>query len=321
MTPVGLTRPRVLERALAVLVCIAAAVASPPPPVWAQDSVIVRPVHAARTSGAAWLHMAPASWPLASGGADLGRPLADTTRRVDPLFARRDAWIAGGFALGAALLAPLDLVVAEAVQDSATQARESLRGGAEVLRWLGFPGVVIASGGLYAGGLLAGNRAVADVGLHTAEAIVIAEAATFAAKAVIGRARPKLGTGDPFDFELLRGFSHDGYQSFPSGHTTAAFAAAAALTSEISLHHPRATAWVATVMFSGAALMGASRLYHNEHWASDVAAGAAIGSFAGWKVVRFMHSRPEHPLNRILLPAVSVGGPGVTLTWSLSPSP
>jgi membrane-associated phospholipid phosphatase len=244
--------------------------------------------------------------------------ITDSIDRVEPLFTSRDAAIAGGFLVGVALLAPLDQAVARAAQDSVLQTHELLRDGADVFRWMGFPGVVIVSGGLYAGGLLAGSAPLADMGLHTTGAIVIAEAVTFAAKAVTGRARPKLDTGDPFDFGLLRGASHDDYQSFPSGHTTAAFAAAAALTSEISSHHPGATAWVATVMFGGATLMGVSRLYHNEHWASDVVAGAAIGSFAGWKVVRYAHGRPRSWVDRTLLPAVAVRGDGVTLAWTIS---
>lgn len=244
--------------------------------------------------------------------------IIDTISGVEPLFTRRDAGIAGGFLLGVALLAPLDQAVARAAQDSVLQTHELIRDGADVFRWMGFPGVVIVSGGLYAGGLLAGSAPLADMGLHTTGAIVVAEAVTFTAKAVIGRARPKLDTGDPFDFGLLRGASHDDYQSFPSGHTTAAFAAAAALTSEISSHHPEATAWVATVMFGGATLMGVSRLYHNEHWASDVVAGAAIGSFAGWKVVRYAHGRPRSWLDRTFLPTVTVRGDGLTMAWSIS---
>lgn len=241
----------------------------------------------------------------------------------EPLFGRRDAWTAAGFALGTVLLAPVDVMVAEAVQDSSIQADRVLRSGAGLLRWLGFPGVAVVSGGLYAGGLLLGDSGAADIGLHTTTAIVVAEVVTLAAKAVVGRARPKLDTRAPFDVDLLRGFTHDDYQSFPSGHTTAAFAAAAALTTEISRHHPDAKAWVGTLMFGGATMAGISRLYHNEHWASDVMAGAAIGSFGGWKIVRYLHDRPGNRLDRWLLPRVAVPGPagGVTLLWSFTARP
>ena len=37
-------------------------------------------------------------------------------------------------------------------------------------------------------------------------------------------------------------------------------------------------------------------MYNNMHWASDVVAGAAIGTIIGLKVVKYTHS---HPDNRI----------------------
>ncbi len=240
-------------------------------------------------------------------------------RVVAPLFTERDAWIAGGFLLGTVALAPLDVVIAEGIQDSVLQAQRVLREGAGVLRVLGFPGVLVISGGMYATGLVAGSEILADVGLHTTAAIVLAEAVTVTGKALAGRARPKLDTDDPFNFELLRGFTGDDYQSFPSGHSTASFAMAAALTTEIARHRPEAKLWVGTLLFGGATLVAISRLYHNEHWASDVVVGAAIGSFGGWKLVRYVHSHPANRLDRWLLPRGALPAPagGTLLVWTL----
>jgi membrane-associated phospholipid phosphatase len=258
---------------------------------------------------------------LVAGPAATAAQTADTTstRPVEPLFAERDAWIAGGFLLGTAVLAPLDIAVAGAIQDSVVQTGKVLRGGAGVFRVLGFPGVVLVTGAMYGGGLLANAPELADIGLHATEAILIAEAVTVTGKAIFGRARPKLNTDDPFNLGLFRGFTHDDYQSFPSGHSTAAFATAAALTTEISRHRPEAKWWVGTLLFSGASLVAVSRLYHNEHWASDVMMGAAIGSFGGWKVVRYMHTHPDNRLNRWLLPrgALPTSSGGVALMWSV----
>lgn len=243
-------------------------------------------------------------------------------RPAEPLFTARDAWFAGGFLLGTAALAPLDIAVAEMVQDSSVQVDRVLSGTAGVFRVLGFPGVVLVSGGLYAVGRLADRPSLADAGLHTTEAILVAEAVTITGKLLLGRARPRLNTEDPFNFSPLRGFTHDDYQSFPSGHSTAAFATAAALTTEISMHYPRAKWWVGTLMFTGAGLVAVSRLYHNEHWASDTMMGAAIGSFGGWKVVRYTHSHPDNRVDRWLIPRAALPGPrgGVTLVW-LIPTP
>ena len=74
--------------------------------------------------------------------------------------------------------------------------------------------------------------------------------------------------------------------SFPSGHTCAAFAFAVALCTTLPQRWGR---WAALAL---AALMGLSRLYVGVHFPSDVLAGAAIGTLcgllAGWLVPRFL---------------------------------
>ncbi len=70
-----------------------------------------------------------------------------------------------------------------------------------------------------------------------------------------------------------------------SGHATVAFAAAS-FSREIQASHFQAARVVTPLLFSAAALVGASRLYNNKHWASDVVAGAAIGTVVGMRVVR-----------------------------------
>ena len=62
--------------------------------------------------------------------------------------------------------------------------------------------------------------------------------------------------------------------SFPSGHTTSAFAAATAL----AIFYPRLG--IPALLF--AALMAFSRLYLFVHFPSDIAAGAIIGSLCAW---------------------------------------
>ena len=56
-------------------------------------------------------------------------------------------------------------------------------------------------------------------------------------------------------------------------------------------------------MYGGAAAVGVSRMYNNRHWASDVILGAAIGTFAGTKVVRYHRTHPGNRLDRWLLNA------------------
>ena len=104
----------------------------------------------------------------------------------------------------------------------------------------------------------------------------------------------------------------------PSGHTTAAFAAASAVTSEVGAHWPRHQKVVGFTLYSIAGLVGLSGMYNNQHWASDVVVGAAVGTFSGWKVVGYTHAHPNNPVDRFLLRtrvAPSPGG-GMALTWS-----
>ncbi len=63
--------------------------------------------------------------------------------------------------------------------------------------------------------------------------------------------------------------------SFPSGHTCAAFAFAAALCAALPQKWAKAAALIA------AALMGFSRLYVGVHFPSDVLVGAVVGTVCG----------------------------------------
>lgn len=77
--------------------------------------------------------------------------------------------------------------------------------------------------------------------------------------------------------------------SFPSGHTTAAFAAAVAWWNTLPRRRMRVTGLVM------AALMGASRLYVGVHFPSDVLAGALVGTFCGllaWTLAR--RAKPDY---------------------------
>jgi hypothetical protein len=64
--------------------------------------------------------------------------------------------------------------------------------------------------------------------------------------------------------------------------------------------------FVAPLMYGGAAVVGWSRMFDNQHWASDVITGAAIGTFAGLKVVHWHHQNAGNAVDRIFLgPSVS----------------
>lgn len=218
-----------------------------------------------------------------------------------PLFTWRDAILAGGVAAGVRLIHPLDEYFAVRLQDSTTQDNRTLQTIAKFVRTTATPGSYIIGGTMYVAGRLTKDEKLADLGLHGTEALVVGEAAASVLKSLVGRARPYAGKG-PDDFEFGRGYrGGNAMRSFPSGHSVAAFAAAAAVTSETSRWAPDSRWIVGPVLYGGATLVGASRMYNNQHWASDVIMGAGIGTFAGLKVVRFHHSHPGNRLDRWLL--------------------
>lgn len=230
------------------------------------------------------------------------RAQADTTRPSASLFTYRDGVLAGGFLLAALLVQPADDHYAQRLQDSSTQANRKLHALATFVRTTAAPGSYVIGTGLYVAGRLGKNDRMASLGLHGTEALLLGELTGFALKGLIGRQRPFVRPRNPHSYGLLRGFGGgDKYRSFPSGHTLAAFAAAAAVTSETSEWWPQSRWVIGTAMYGGAALAGVSRMYDNRHWASDVVAGAAIGTFTGLKVVRFNRSNSGNRIDRWLL--------------------
>lgn len=218
------------------------------------------------------------------------------------LFTYRDALLAGAIVGGTILVRPLDDRLADRIQDSSTQANKKLQLLSSVLNFTAAQGTVIIGASMYTIGRLTGNDRMAQLGLHGAEALLIGEAAGYALKGVVGRQRPYVEPRNSGSYELFRGVrGGDGYRSFPSGHTLAAFAVAAAVTSETAGWWPNATWVIAPAMYGGAAFAGASRMYDNRHWASDVIAGAGLGTFAGLKVVRYHRAHPGTGFDRWLL--------------------
>jgi membrane-associated phospholipid phosphatase len=228
----------------------------------------------------------------------------DTThsQKQAPFFTHKDAILAGIFAGATILAAPFDKRAATELQDSGTQANHFFKRAATGVEAIASPGAYVIGGTLYAVGTIGRYNRVADLGLHGTEAVLFAQGVTYMIKGTVGRSRPFLTNGkDPDDFHLGKGFSSGDWSSFPSGHTSTAFAAAAAVTNETTRWWPRSTWIVGPIMYAGATSVGLSRMYHNKHWASDVLLGAAIGTFSGRKVVQYQHGHPGNRLDQLLL--------------------
>lgn len=209
-------------------------------------------------------------------------------------FTHRDRVAAAGFVSATLLALPFDRAAAHLLEQPAVHRDARVAGGASVIGWLGDPGALALSAGTFVVGRVAHHDGLADAGLHSAQAIAFGGATTNVLKFMVGRARPREVAGrDAFAFRPWRGISD--YASFPSGHTTAAFAAASAVSAELSCStfaqsHRRIGRVAPFLLYGVATLVGVSRMYHDAHWASDVIAGAGIGTLSGHLTVRRLHT-------------------------------
>ena len=173
------------------------------------------------------------------------------------LFTWQDGALAGLFVVGTVAIRPLDKSAARALQTPDRQRSALYHRSSNFVRTIAQPGSTIIGLSMYAIGRVTKAERLAEVGLHGTEALVIGSAAGTGMKFFFGRARPFVDTTgpNPDDWQLGRGWKRgDRYQSFPSGHATAAFAAAAAVTAETSRWYPELTyLLIGPAMYAGGA--------------------------------------------------------------------
>ncbi|MFV0506470.1 MAG: phosphatase PAP2 family protein [Bacteroidales bacterium] len=105
------------------------------------------------------------------------------------------------------------------------------------------------------------------------------------------------------------------YSSFPSGHTSTAFAVASVFSTVYD------TKFVKILSYSLASLTGLSRIHDNVHWASDVFMGAALGTLTGHFIAK-RHLRggindSSISLNPTIFSVAGQNGYGLSLRVSL----
>ncbi|HJV36319.1 phosphatase PAP2 family protein [Geomonas sp.] len=142
-------------------------------------------------------------------------------------------------------------------------------------------------GAFYAYGALGDDHKARKTSLLALESFAISGLLTEGVKAIGGRHRPN--TGD-------RATTFDGPDymknvSFSSGHTASAFAIATVFADQY-----KDNAWVPAIAYSLATLTGLSRIYINEHWASDVFFGGALGYFTSKALLKWH----EHDKDQLL---------------------
>lgn len=239
-------------------------------------------------------------------GAQDTKPRADSGHVDKTFFTRRDAVLTGAAIVGTAAISYFDERISRWAQQPSIQGSQSRRDLIDVATRFNETPLTIGAILTYGIGRIGGWTTVTDIGLHTTEAIVLTDVVAELIRGPLGRARPRVSPDDAFVFEAGKGFTDFANRAFPSIHAASAFATAAALVGEIHERKPSAT-WVAAPLLYGAAMIpGVTRIYLNQHWASDVVSGMFVGTLLGAKVVRYAHTHRQTKLDRFLMGATIV---------------
>ncbi len=240
-------------------------------------ALLIGPTGALAGTGRPGLGETPSDGP-AIHAISFNAPDAHSATPAPPIVSRRDLWLGLGAAGATALVAANDRWFKDRALAGDSPGERNLARDAQPL---GNPAVV-APALLLAYGIarLEHRDALERAALRTGLSVGVAGGAALLVKEIVGRARPSEAPSDPYRFRPLTGRA-----SFPSGHAVVAFATATALTRESG---PR---WVPWVAFPAATVVAWSRVHDDQHWASDVVAGAALGIFLSARTDEFLRRR------------------------------
>jgi membrane-associated phospholipid phosphatase len=181
----------------------------------------------------------------------------------------------------------------EPIQQSAIKLRTKNPGLSNISKYVtNFGGLyeayTLAAFGAY--GIIFKSEKMKTTTLLATQAYITGAALESVLKFVTGRTRPSYYNANvEAEPKFLGPFSKASNgstvnSSFPSGHTTVAFAAATVFALEY-----KDQPIVPIIAYSAASLIGLSRITENRHWATDVLVGAAVGFLAGKQVVNNYH--------------------------------
>lgn len=186
-----------------------------------------------------------------------------------------DYAIAGALTGGVALAFLADEPIRDFFKDNHSKTLDKYF---DIVNWGGEPiTAATIAGGLYLGGLAFNDNYTRTTGRLVFESCLLAGLTTTTIKVVAGRARPFNEMGNT---EFKWAEFEDRYNSFPSGHTTMAFAIATTLAGRIDKW------WAYGGLYTLALSTGAARIYKDKHWFSDVCFGAVIGTVSALAVLK-----------------------------------
>jgi membrane-associated phospholipid phosphatase len=237
------------------------------------------------------------------------------------------AWT-GAFTLATYGIAHFDPKVTKFFQQPERQVDQRLRKIATAFTHVQETTLSIAGLLTYGIARLSKADATSEIAIHATEAIVAASLTSQVIRGPLGRARPKDATPkfeDQYEFHWFNGFRNFEYRSFPSIHSSSAFAAATAIIMETRYRSPRSIGYVAPVALLFASGPGYARVYLGQHWTSDVFMGAFVGAFYGARVVQYARHHPDNRVDRFFLGVpkqdglrIEPLGGGVTVSYGMT---
>ena len=135
---------------------------------------------------------------------------------------------------------------------------------------------------MYGVGLIRHDKDLQRNSIQIGIAVGVTVAETYALKYIVNRPRPYN------KYPELTHVETENTPSFPSGHSSSAFA----LATSLSLNYPKWYVVVPSMAWAG--LTGYSRMYLGVHYPTDVLAGAVLGvgtSWLTWKVNKALQKR------------------------------
>lgn len=262
-----------------------------------------------------------------------GQAMRDSTSDPEPVlaseaaehvsktfFTRHDLVTAGVGVASTAVVSIFDTRVARWTQHSDVQGPSSRhRVVQDISNLTGETTLTWATVVTYGFGRLTHDTTIADVSLHLIEAQALTSVMGQVVRGVLGRARPSVNVDSAYSFHWGKGFTKFDYRAFPSLHSAAGFIVASGILQEMRERHSGGEAVAAPLLYGFALLPGLSRMYLNQHWSSDVFAGAFLGTFVGTRVVHYAHTHKRTKLDRALLgmTVMPTGSGGVMVGESL----
>jgi len=152
-------------------------------------------------------------------------------------------------------------------------------------RWYGngLPTLYLFAG-LYVAGLIVKKYKLRETGLLILETYVFSGLITLIFKSSFGRFRPYTNMGD-YTFYGWNWTNNDMFSYF-SGHAAVSFALSTVLASTTK------NIYLKSFYYLLAVITCVSRIYHNQHWFSDVVSGA-ISAYLISRVLIAIHNEPE----------------------------